>query len=261
MYMSKLLFRYEVGQDKVFVSSVCKQNSPNDKFVSVLPITQLRALLNHLAGLADDWSLEVPELPVPDNALVASTLLRVAEDESDFLFKPLLQERNIDEDSLRLINEIHWCLVELRKRGISTRTVREALLQRQTFSRLVVTSDFRILLPDFDNLEVQMTPLTKAVYLLFLRHSEGISLKRISEHREELMSIYSKMKPNINPARRAKQIEDLVDPTHNSLNEKLSLIRRSFARVLDEALLEQYIVTGTKGEVRRVLLSNSLIFS
>ncbi len=39
-------------------------------------------------------------------------------------------------------------------------------------SRLVITKDYRFVLADYDNREVELQPVHKAVYLLFLAHPE-----------------------------------------------------------------------------------------
>ena len=52
-------------------------------------------------------------------------------------------------------------------------------------SRLVITEDYRFVLADYDNLEVELQPVHKAVYLLFLAHPEGIEFKRLGDYRQE----------------------------------------------------------------------------
>lgn len=63
---------------------------------------------------------------------------------------------------------------------------------RATLSPLVITEDYRFLLPDYGNKEVQLSPIHKALYLLFLNHPEGIEFKNLVDHREELLSLYRK---------------------------------------------------------------------
>ena len=46
------------------------------------------------------------------------------------------------------------------------------------------------MLPDFGNVEVDLQPVHKAVYLLFLNHPEGIEFKRLAEYRDELRRWY-----------------------------------------------------------------------
>ena len=47
-------------------------------------------------------------------------------------------------------------------------------------SRLVITKDYRFILEDYHQ-EVELQPVHKAVYLLFLAHPEGIEFKRLAE--------------------------------------------------------------------------------
>jgi hypothetical protein len=56
-------------------------------------------------------------------------------------------------------------------------------------SRLVITRDYRFILEDYHK-EVDLQPVHKAVYLLFLAHPEGIEFKRLADYREELLSYY-----------------------------------------------------------------------
>jgi hypothetical protein len=56
-------------------------------------------------------------------------------------------------------------------------------------SRLLITKDYRFVLED-DHREVELQPVHKAVYLLFLAHPEGIEFKRLREDREELLRYY-----------------------------------------------------------------------
>lgn len=47
-------------------------------------------------------------------------------------------------------------------------------MPKPKLSKLVVTKDLRIFLPDYENMEITMEPLVKAVFLLFLKRPEGI---------------------------------------------------------------------------------------
>lgn len=57
-------------------------------------------------------------------------------------------------------------------------------------SRLVITEDYRFILADYQK-EVELQPVHKAVYLLFLAHPEGIEFKRLADYREELTKYYT----------------------------------------------------------------------
>ena len=61
---------------------------------------------------------------------------------------------------------------------------------RGKLSRLLITKDFRFVLQDYDQREIVMQPVHKAVYLLFLAHPEGIEFKNLSDYRDELRKYY-----------------------------------------------------------------------
>ena len=48
-------------------------------------------------------------------------------------------------------------------------------------SRLVITKDYRFVLADYNHQEVELQPVHKAVYLLFLAHPEGIEFKQLAD--------------------------------------------------------------------------------
>ena len=126
-------------------------------------------------------------------------------------------------------------------------------------SRMVITRDYRILLTDYDNAEVSMEPLNKAVYLLFLQHPDGLAFKQLSDNREELTQIYQRLKLNGISERVQKSIDDITNPLSNSINEKCSRIRQAFIAVVGEELAPIYIIDGNPGEPKRIALSRTLV--
>lgn len=180
---------------------------------------------------------------------------QVAED----AFELKVVKESFGSDTRLLINEIHDRIVQLQKKGMSLRTLREALLQYQTPSRISVTPDYRILLVDYGNLEIRLTPLCKVLYLLFLQHPEGIAFKELADHRDELLSLYCMVAPTLNPSRREAHICRLISPLDNSLNEKISQIRRALCSLLDDNVLPYYVVTGEKGMKKKIHINPDLI--
>jgi len=125
-------------------------------------------------------------------------------------------------------------------------------------SRLTIAKDCTILLSDYQK-EVKMEPIVKAIYLLFLKHPEGIAFKCLPDYRKELADIYQKIKPFGLTERAIRSIEDVTNPLLNSINEKCSRVRAAFQSEVDPTLLEQYIITGKSGEVKKVMLSRDLV--
>lgn len=125
-------------------------------------------------------------------------------------------------------------------------------------SRLTIAKDCAVILSDYKQ-EVKMEPIVKAIYLLFLNHPEGIPFKHLPDYRKELTEIYQKIKPFGLNERAIHSIEDATNPLLNSINEKCSRIRAAFLPEVDSTLLDQYIITGKSGEVKKITLPRDLV--
>ena len=163
------------------------------------------------------------------------------------------------EDTWRLLLEIEQRIVEVRRRGVNAYVLEQMINKPEKISRLVITSDYRILLPDYNDIEIYMTPLVKAVYLLFLRHPEGIIFKYLMDYRDELKGIYKKVRGNRGIFTLNRSVDAVTDPTKNSINEKCARIREAFVTKFDERLAKHYIITGERGEPKRITLPQDMI--
>ena len=161
--------------------------------------------------------------------------------------------------SLTLLEDLEVRVQKLRAKGMNEWTFRGLFKTKAQLSRLVVTKDFRILLPDYNDIEVKMEPLVKAVYFLFLKHPEGIVFKELTDYREELLSIYKELKPMGLSKRTIQSIEDVTNPLLNSINEKCARIRSAFIKEFDEGLAKNYFVTGERGEAKKISLPRDLV--
>ena len=125
-------------------------------------------------------------------------------------------------------------------------------------SRLTIAKDGTILLSDYQK-EVKMEPLVKAVYLLFLKHPEGILFKQLPEYRSELIQIYEKLRPTGLTERALQSIEDVTNPLLNSINEKCARIRGAFVGEFDDYMAKYYYVEGKRGEAKKIMLPRDLV--
>ena len=168
--------------------------------------------------------------------------------------------RELEQESCsNLLDEMKERIAKLRQRGIPQYILEQLIHPDDRLSRLVITKDCRILLPDYNDMEIKMEPLVKAVYLLFLRHPEGIMFKYLPDHRKELAEIYQKIKPFGLNDRAIRSIEDVTNPLLNSINEKCSRVRAAFMPLVDESLLDQYIIIGKSGEAKKIDLPRNLV--
>ena len=178
-----------------------------------------------------------------------------AERDADARFNSQIGEENTDD----LIEEVRERIAKLRQRGVSEYILEKLLHPDDRLSKLVVTSDFRLLLPDYNNMEIKMEPLVKAVYLLFLRHPEGILFKHLPNYREELTGIYIQLRPSGMTERAVRSIEDVTNPLLNSINEKCARIRGAFVGQFDNHIARHYYIDGLRGEAKRIALPRDLV--
>ena len=132
----------------------------------------------------------------------------------------------------------------LRAIGVSVLEELRIEAAKSRLSRLLVTKDYRIILVDYGNKEVEMTPVHKAVYLLFLNHPEGIEFKKLCEYRNELLGYYMATAKLMDKQTIAESVDMLVDPLNNSINEKCSRIKSIFLNIMDQYTANYYIISG-----------------
>ena len=110
-------------------------------------------------------------------------------------------------------------------------------------SRLIITEDYRFILEDYHK-EVELQPVHKAVYLLFLAHPEGIEFKRLADYREELTRYYMATAKIMDKEKVMESVDHLIDPLDNAINEKCSRIKKVFLELMDEYTASYYIISS-----------------
>ncbi|MBQ7212420.1 MAG: hypothetical protein IJS19_07140, partial [Muribaculaceae bacterium] len=176
--------------------------------------------------------------------------------------KAIESERQADLNAIRAmiveyVTKYHADPSDLMKTLLSGKII---IGNEQALSPLVVNGDLKIVLPHYDEMEVKMPAMCRAIYILFLRHHDGIALRDLPDYRRELSDIYSLVKPGRDDAIAEAVIANLIDPMNNTLNEYLSKIKRCFAScVLDDALARNYYICGRRNEPYGIPLSRELI--
>ena len=119
-------------------------------------------------------------------------------------------------------------------------------------SPLVVTTENNLVIPAYGNLEIRMTPLEKTLYLLFMRHPEGIHLTSLIEHKAELQEIYANISSLGSLEEMRQSIDDMCNALHNSASEKMAKIKGHFERALGKELAKHYYIQGKRGERKKI---------
>lgn len=176
----------------------------------------------------------------------------------------------LDDETRQTLLDIQHKLESVRLSGISEAIIAKFIKPMPTISMMVVTHDFHIILSDYGNMEIMMEPLVKAVYILFLRHPEGIMFKDLYDYRKELEIIYRCVKAKKNQIDRlldspaspqiSKNVESLCNPTKNSINEKCTRIKEAFILKFSDYLAQNYYITGSKATVKKISLPRSYVY-
>lgn len=112
-------------------------------------------------------------------------------------------------------------------------------------SRIEIDADTRIRLPEILDKPLGLNPLQRTVYILFLRHPEGIVLRLISDYARELEEIYQVVKATTDTARAREAIANLCDPLDGTLHQQLSRIKTRILKVLpNKKLADAYAIQG-----------------
>ena len=149
-------------------------------------------------------------------------------------------------------------LLLLRSYGVGSAEIEAMLHEDDNMPSLFITKDFKILLGN-ERKEVRMEPLVKAVFLLFLKHPEGIAFKFLPDYREELARIYARLRPVGLTDRALQSIEDVTNPMLNSINEKCARIRGAFVGEFDDHMARHYYIDGRRGEAKKISLPRNLV--
>ena len=190
-----------------------------------------------------------------------SSLLFETEEFPDDEFFPAApaaeSECDLDPKTKALLDEIEAIKV---KYGITIEELEAVLSYRVKLSHLRITRHKEIILDDFDHREVKMDALTKSIFLLYLKHPEGIRYKELCDHRSELEEIYLSISGRSDMDSIRKSIDDLTDPiTSNSINEKVSRAKKAFREVVDVRIARFYYIDGRQGAAKRIALDRSLV--
>ena len=154
--------------------------------------------------------------------------------------------------------EVHRLIEDLVMQDFPVEVIETWLQKAVKLSHLKVTADWRILLPDYGK-EIKMRQLPKTLFLWFLRHPEGSSLKRLQEHRDELLDIYRKLTISDDQAQVEASIDALVNPLGNSFSEKCAAIKLAFLKEIPERVAKNYYIQGPQGGVKGISLDRGLV--
>jgi hypothetical protein len=143
-------------------------------------------------------------------------------------------------------------------------------LRNSTPSRISLKGEKqKIYLVDYKNLKVNLEPLQTAVYLLFLRHENGINVAEAftkSEKRlltpihQELANIYCELNDGNYSINLGSKVQSIKSRDAQEIRRDISVIKKKFISMLGVHLGEKYIIEQDFDTNRHVLrLDRSLV--
>lgn len=161
---------------------------------------------------------------------------------------------NDDPEIMRMFRRV----VETRPSWAVKAMLAKMLEADEVISRLVITPQCKLLLPDYNDMEIRLTPKEKAIYILYLKHPEGISFKNLPDYRDELGRYYRHVTGRDDP----KAIEETIDKMVLSISGDADVQRARIKYAINKAFTSQfcdqyaryYTIEGSRGEALKVEL-------
>lgn len=173
--------------------------------------------------------------------------------------KQLTTDERYEDEVKKMLAETLENIQKLQLNGISLDLIQELIGKTTRLSELRITKNYKIILPDFNNLEIDLNPLQTTVYLLFLNHPEGITFYDLPDHIEELRTIYGNITGRTDLDAIDQSINSLVDRFDGSISTQCSRIRKAFISVLPEDIAKNYYIDGKQSKAKSISLSRSYV--
>ena len=167
-------------------------------------------------------------------------------------------ENPLDEEyaeSDRMYNELKKKLPSWALEAVLSAQLRK----EETISRIVIDSPRRLLLPDYNNMEIRLAPATMAFYLLFLKHPEGIRFQELIDYRKELYDIYRFTTKSDNKEAIAHTVDVMVAQIDGNQDIQRSRIKaainNSFRSYICEDYAKWYYLDGKRAEPMKIAVA------
>lgn len=125
-------------------------------------------------------------------------------------------------------------------------------------SRLYIDNRYNIRLDSADGILLPLRPLVKSLFILFLKHPEGIRLKERGKFESELSDIYAVVLPNTDPECRERRIRRMMDLCDNSFSEKTSVLNSKLEELFP-GTADNYKIRGHNGHPRSIPLDPLMV--
>ena len=133
--------------------------------------------------------------------------------------------------------------------GVSNETDLQAPVE------LYIDKNYRIRTGGPGGIQIPFRPLVRAVFILFLKHPEGILLKDRARFQKDLEDIYKVIAPHVDAEARRRRVRKLTNLEDNAFSENLCILNTTLERLMPVSQVHTLKVQGNNGHPRRIPLS------
>ena len=197
------------------------------------------------------------------------TLIIGGDEQYDIEVEEIVEFKRIESEYERDVKDLRARIVAFiakyhqDPRQVMTTMLEGKVLLGATPGHVLVNGDMKIVLPEYDEMEIKMPAMCRTLYILFMKRriqGGGIVLRNIDDYRDDIIDIYSLVKPGANEQRVEQTVNNLCDPFSESLNQMISRINRCVKNVItDKELADRYIISGSRGEEYSIGLDPELM--
>lgn len=171
------------------------------------------------------------------------------------------QELDLDEKTQKTVSEITEKLNELKKSGqflaiLPYIEYHINLIKKadSKLSNLYIDDDYRIFLPDYNNIEIKLSHLTKSLYFLFLMKGR-FDIDELKEFESHLLTIYKHISYQEDIDKMTKSVSNLIKNENNEVYTHFSRIKSTFCKVIDKSIAKQYYIIGERNQSKYLGIS------
>ena len=165
-----------------------------------------------------------------------------------------LNDLPLEEETKAYIEQIACNLEQIKETGqfllvlpILNRLLKEkASLVQKELSPIVIDADYNITFPKYPHVTLAVPALTKAIYVLFYRHPNGIHLGELSRYKQELKRIYLDISLQNNYEKLTQTIDSIVAPESKAIYPHLSRIKSALYEQLCESVAVHYCIVSSR---------------
>lgn len=163
----------------------------------------------------------------------------------------------LDDETTALVRAVKDLLRDLRTRGLDDDTI-ETLLRRDGPGRLVLDRRGLIKLPDYGITTLYLSPIERTLYILLMRHEDGIPATDLWMYYDELCAIYRSQTVYDDPDKIDSAVDTLCEDSRAALQITVSRIKRKFVDKVGRVAAEQYAIVRNRDGVYKIAVPRSL---